>query len=61
MRLPAVVTLSEIDSDAMRRSLDRASCAETIEVRTRSELMTIASRYPARSSINVRMRVSLSE
>ena len=44
MRLPAWVTFSAIDSDAMRRSLDSDSWALTIEVRTRSELMTMASR-----------------
>ena len=44
MRLPDWVTLSAIDSDAMRRSFDSDSWALTIDVRTRSELMTIASR-----------------
>ena len=44
MRLPDWVTFSAIDSEAMRRSLDRDSWPLTIDVRTRSELMTIASR-----------------
>ena len=61
MRLPEWVTFSAINSLASRRSFDSDSWALTIEVRTRSELMTIASRWPARSSISERMRVSLSE
>jgi len=60
-RLPDEVTFSEIDSEAILRSFDSDSWALTIEVRTRSELITIASRWPARSSISERMRVSLSE
>ena len=59
-REPASDTLLDMDSLVVFSSSDKLVCAPEMEARTRSELVTMASRCVISSSIKERMRSSFS-